>query len=131
MIEASFALIAACLPTFRQLFGNMSLDQLQRSLRNMLSLPSIRSHDSAPDAPNNNGRYVRYGESTVSGERLVEEDEPGVQTHAMRDLEAQADPSASSGQIHVKNTVSHTVSDPGHASHEISDAGMMYKGHAV
>lgn len=110
MFESGLALIACCLPTLRFLFGPASMERLQRSLRSMLSLHSIDSGQSQPTEVSD-GRYERYNGSNTSHAPFVKEGEgePGIHTYAMQDIEASLD-LPPPGQIHVKNSISHSDS---------------------
>ena len=110
MLEAGLAVIVACLPTLNFLFGKAGPATLMRSIRSMLSLHSIRSNHS--NGSGSNGR--KYGRqlndndtsSTSSAAGITKIHDArgsgvGVETHVMRDLEAQHPPMPRNGQIAV------------------------------
>lgn len=52
IIEASLAIISACLPTIRPVFRGMSPESVIRSVRSVFSLNSLRSNGSKRDGLN-------------------------------------------------------------------------------
>ena len=58
MIEAGLAVIAACLPTLRPLFGKISVDSIVNSVRSALSLDSLRSQRSQRLVAHPEGSYT-------------------------------------------------------------------------
>ena len=102
MIESGLALVAACLPTLRFLFGNFSPESLIRSIRSVMSLESLRSQRSE------DSRHVRLSDqdstSTSSHTQLAKGEEVGAtEIYAMADLEAQK--SMPHSQIMVKSDI--------------------------
>ena len=85
--------IAACLPTLRPLFADMSAEQIINSIRSMFSLNSVSSFFSRQQRSSKNGSgYNEF--STASETHIVpkpsDENYLGVETYAMKDLAEQA-----------------------------------------
>ena len=111
MVESGLALIACCLPTLRFFFAQWSLEQLQQSIRSMLSLPSIHSAHSQPVEVNDRRQYERYNGSSTSQAPFAkeEEGERGMRSIALQDIEAPL-VLPPPGQIHISNAISHSDS---------------------
>ncbi len=83
MIESGAAIIAACLPTLRYLFGQSMVDKLLRSIRSTFSLHSQASR-SWPSRPTKFENRISQGSSVehIAGIETVS----SVESYAMRDL---------------------------------------------
>lgn len=93
MIEMGLCVIAACLPTLRPLFAEMSAEQIINSIRSKFSMDSVSSLFAGQQRSSKNGSgYNEF--STASETHIVpktsDENYLGVETHAMKDLEGQA-----------------------------------------
>lgn len=91
MFECGFALIAACIPTLRFLFGKFSPDALLRSIRSVISINSLRSQR-LHHTQSSRSQHVRIGDQFSSSE--VQFGKPGdasteTNAFALGDLEAQ------------------------------------------
>ncbi len=107
VIESDIALIAACLPTLRFLFGQVGLENIVHSIRSVFSLSSRRStksHDETTkerDFERNSSSSQRHL-ARLAGDSTLE-------TNATRydlDMEMQPTDKAPRGQIVVRNSVS-------------------------
>ena len=109
MFECGFALIAACLPTLRFLFGKFSPDALISNLRSVISLNSLRSQRSQHKQTSRTQRIRIDDQFATSASSQIQFGKPGdasIETSAvsLRDLEAQREwkKPASDGQIFVQ-----------------------------
>ena len=67
VIEASLAIVSACLPTLRPIFRGMSLESVIRSVRRVFSLGSLRSNDSKHDGFDELSRSNRKDSNSSNG----------------------------------------------------------------
>ena len=68
VIEASLAIISACLPTIRPVFRGMSPESVIRSVRSVFSLNSLRSNGSKRDGFNDlEGSHGKDSRSSTTG----------------------------------------------------------------
>lgn len=110
MIELGISITAACLPTLRPLFGELSSNILSNTLRSLFSLRSFsilvftrRTSSKIPGDPESSSNasqteFVHKGPS-----HDVE-----TEIHALRDLEADGDKHP--GRILVQNSITHSSS---------------------
>jgi len=66
LVEASLAVVSACLPTIRPLFHGMSPESVIRSIRSRISLHSIHSRGSKDSKGSKGSKYVKPTEDQAS-----------------------------------------------------------------
>ena len=66
LIEASLAIVSACLPTLRPLFQGFSVESVIRSFRSVISLASLQSRHSNGSKHSNIGSAEYHKESSSS-----------------------------------------------------------------
>ena len=92
MIEMGLCIIAACLPTLRPLFREKTQGILLNSIRNFFSFTSISySFSKGSLSRKDPSDYHKFSNSsdTHFAQKNSGGDYTGMETHAMRDLEAQ------------------------------------------
>ena len=90
MIEMGVALIAACLPTLRPFFHEVSIESVVRSVRSKLSLESVpsrsRSSTTKDDGPRtSHDSRKAFASKTITAE--IAGDDDYLETHIMTDIE--------------------------------------------
>lgn len=102
------SIIAACLPTLRPLFGELSLRSAVRSVRGIFLLPSFIASIFSRGKSSKSAERV----SNASHERFAQHvpfHDVGTDIYAMRDVEAQHN--LPPGKIMVHKNISHRSSD--------------------
>lgn len=106
MIEMGISIIAACMPTLRPLFSELSPETLSQ-LRSVFSLQSLSSSILRRGQSSSYRKRSEDGSnsSSVKAANSWPDNELGTETQVMTNLEAQS--SAPPGKIVVQNDISH------------------------
>lgn len=87
MIECSLALIAACLPTLRIFFVDLSVASIIRSVRSVVSLQSFRSQNTQQSMTGPANLYMELGKTksiSTGHAPFADNSYPSLQLPAMR-----------------------------------------------